>query len=177
DEAGREIRSAVPEAERRRRDLAKRAARRVDALDGVDRARDLTAVRARVHEDRAADRTRDALRVLEPAEPARDRGARETAELHGGARAHATVRLPRDPREPTTELHDDAAHPAVPDEHVRAAAEERHAHAVRTRGAQHVGELVRPIREDEHVRRPADAEGRVAREGLADARPVAEPRP
>jgi hypothetical protein len=118
--------------------------------------------------------------VLRPAKP-RDGGAREPAELHGGTGAKKRLAvvsgLPADPPESTAELHDHAAHPAVADEDVRAAAEDAGARAVRRRRAEDARELLRVVGEDQDVRRPADPERGVACERLVGAGAVAEERP
>ncbi len=142
-------------------------------FDGVDRASDLAAEGAGVHQEPAADRPRDALAELESRETLRDGLHDETLERHRRSDAQARHRageLPFDEVERATELHDHSPRAAVADEQVRAATEEEDRHRVRGRSAEHTDELGNARDLDEHVRRSADAKAGVASERLAEPR-------
>ena len=176
DEARSELRSTVAKGERVAIERENVSSRR-DALDRRHRRCYLAAVGARVHEECAADRSRDALRVLQAGEPARDRRPREPAEPYGRARPHLAPALalsPGEVREASPELHHDPRNSPVRDEQIRAAAQERHAHGVSARGPQHRPQLGRCVGEDEQVGGTADAERGVAGERLVGPGPITE---
>src|SRR5581483_3682016 len=143
----------APVAERERQRIERqRLPGAVESLDAGKRLGHLAAVRTGIHEKRTPDRPGNAFRVLEPGEPALDGGAFEAP--------------PTDAGEAASELHDDPAHAAVPDEDVRAAAEQRHARADIVRRSEDVRELVDRVGYDEEVGGAADPEGGMTREWL-----------
>ena len=171
-EARRQRRTPVAEGERRARQHDQLSPT-VEPFDRDRGARDVAAVGAGVHEQCAADGARNALRVLEAREPPAGGGAGEAPEVRPGPGPDlrpALAVVPFDAREPAAELHHHAAHAAVADEHVRAAAEHRHGGAARGRGAQDEGELVDGLGDDQQIRRATDPKRRMAGERLAPAR-------
>ena len=101
-------------------------ARLRDERDPFDELADEPALEVRVAEHRPADRSRRSRPGFQPRHAAIDRPAHEAVDRDARVRPHGR----RIPRADLASMHtdDQAADPVVGDQHVRAAAEDRHRH-------------------------------------------------
>ena len=136
----------------------------------------LAAMGARVHPQRAADRTRHAAKEGQAVDAGRGGGARHLGveRRRAGDDAKVGRRLDRAERLAAQANHH-AANPAVADDEIGAEADDRDRNFA-GQALQEIGEVVLVGRRDQNLRRPADAKPREWRERRVGAQTAAQAR-
>jgi len=136
-------------------------------VHGADEVADVAVRGAGVHRERAADRGRDAHQRLDAAQIERRRLADERGQAHASAR-HRLLAVELGAPEAALELEHHAAHAAVADQQVVAAAEDGDGQLLALGEEQSVADVVDVLRDDEDVREAAHAQRRMEAERLLE---------
>ena len=123
----------------------------------------LAAVRAGVHAQRAADRSRYAAIEGEAGDARIRRGTRELGIGHDGPTRRRCPGSIFDLRETATETHDHPRHAAIAHQQIRAEPDHHHRDLVR-QACEEIGKIGLVRRREQHLRRPADAKPRDVRQ-------------